>query len=219
MKITRSQTLFAVVAIWSLMLCSVSILPLANAKGAKLLVSWKNPDYSGQKPHRILVIGMSENPEVRADFEDDLSSALANDGLEVLAGNTILFRPHSAELEPDYLRGQIRDFKIDAVLVSRLVKVDKKTTYIPGHSYAVPYGYYHSFYGYYGTVYRQVYTPDYLREDTTVRVETNFYAATPPDGELIWTGTSDSFNPKSAKKVIDGLVKLIVKELTKQNLL
>jgi hypothetical protein len=137
----------------------------------------------------------------------------------VIAGNTILFRPHSAELEPDYLRGQIRDFKIDAVLVLRLVKVDKKTTYIPGHSYAVPYGYYHSFYGYYGAVYRQVYTPDYLREDTTVRVETNFYAATPPDGELIWTGTSDSFNPKSAKKVIDGLVKLIVKELTKQNLL
>jgi hypothetical protein len=40
-----------------------------------------------------------------------------------IAGNPILFRPHSAELEPDYLRGQIRDFKIDSVLVSRLVQV------------------------------------------------------------------------------------------------
>jgi hypothetical protein len=219
MRITRSQTIFAAATIWILMLCSLSVLPVAYAKGAKLIVSWKNPEYSGQKPRRILVIGMSENPEIRADFEDDLSSALATDGLDVIPGNTILFRPHSAELDPDYLRGQIRDFKIDAILVSRLVKVDKKTIYIPGHSYSVPYGYYHSFYGYYGAVYRQVYTPDYLREDTTVRVETNFYAATPPDGELIWTGTSDSFNPKSAKKVIDGLVKMIVKELTKQNLL
>jgi hypothetical protein len=219
MKIPSNRAFIAATVIWSLLFCALAVLPVANAKGAKLLVSWKDPDYSGPKPHRILVIGMSENPEVRADFEDDLSSALENDGLEVIPGNTILFRPHSAELEPDYLRGQIRDFKIDAVLVSRLVKVDKKTTYIPGHSYSVPYGYYHSFYGYYGAVYRQVYTPDYLREDTTVRVETNFYAATPPDGELIWTGTSDSFNPKSAKKVIDGLVKLIVKELTKQNLL
>jgi hypothetical protein len=219
MKITRAQTLFRAAAIWTLILCSLPVLPVANAKGAKLLLSWKNPNYSGSKPRRILVIGMSENPEVRADFEDDLSSALANDGLEVIPGNTILFRPHSAELEPDYLRGQIRDFQIDAVLVSRLVKVDKKTTHIPGHSYVLPYGYYHSFYGYYGAAYRQVYSPDYLREDTTVRVETNFYASTPPDGELIWTGTSDSFNPKSAKKVIDGLVKLIVKELTKQNLL
>jgi len=52
-----------------------------------------------------------------------------------------------------------------------------------------------------------------------VRVETNFYVASSSDGELIWTGTSESFNPKSAKKVINGLVKLIVKELTKQNIL
>jgi hypothetical protein len=219
MKITRSQKLFTAAAIWTLTLCSLAVLPVANGKATKLLASWKNPDYSGSKPRRILVIGMSENPEVRADFEDDLSSALANDGLEVIPGNTILFRPDSAELEPDYLRAQIRDFKIDAVLVSRLVKVDKKTTYIPGHSYVVPYGYYQSFYGYYHTAYRQVYSPDYLREDTTVRVETNFYAANLSDGELIWTGISDSFNPKSAKKVIDGLVKLIVKELTMQNLL
>ena len=62
-------------------------------------------------------------------------------------------------------------------------------------------------------------SPDYLREETTVRVETNFYAASPGDGELIWAGTSDSFSPRSAQKVIDGVVKLIVKELKKQNIL
>jgi hypothetical protein len=219
MKLRSTEDLLATALIWALTFFALAILPVANAKAVKLLMSWKNPDYSGQKPHRILVIGMSENPEIRADFEDDLSSAIANDGLEAVPGNSILFRPRSAELDPDYLKGQIRDFKIDAVLVSRLVKVDKKTTYIPGHSYAVPYAYYRSFYGYYGTVYRQVYSPDYLHEDTTVRVETNFYAPTPADGELIWTGTSDSFNPKSAQKVIDGVVKLIVKELKKQNIL
>lgn len=215
----RLSKIFAGALIWALTFCALAILPVANAKAVKFLMSWKNPAYSGQKPHRILVIGMSENPEIRADFEDDLSSAIASNGLEVIPGNTILFRTHSAELDPDYLKGQVRDFKIDAILVSRLVKVDKKSTHIPGQSYAVPYAYYRSFYGYYGTVYRQVYSPDYLREDTTVRVETNFYAATLPDGELIWTGTSDSFNPKSAQKVIDGLVKLIAKELKKQNIL
>ena len=219
MKLKSTEDLRAVAVICALTFGALAALPVANAKAAKLLVSWKNPDYSGPKPHRILVIGMSENPEVRADFEDDLSSAIANDGLEAIPGNSILLRPHSAELAPDYLRGQIRDFKIDAVLVSRLVKIDKKTTYIPGHAYTVPYAYYRSFYGYYGTIYQQVYSPDYLREDTTVRVETNFYAATAPDGEFIWTGTSDSFNPKSAQKVIDGVVKLIVTELKRQNIL
>jgi hypothetical protein len=215
----RSTNLLAAVLIWALTFGALAILPVANAKAAKLLMSWKNPNYSGQKPHRILVIGMSENPEVRADFEDDFSSAIANDSLEAIPGNSILLRPDSPEVDPDYLKGQIRDFKIDAVLVSRLVKIDKKTTHIPGHTYSVPYTYYRSLYGYYGMVHHQVYSPDYLREDTTVRVETNLYAASPADGELIWTGTSDSFNPKSAQKVIDEVVKLIVKELKKQSIL
>jgi hypothetical protein len=205
--------------IWALGFCALAILPVANAAAAKLIVSWKNPTYSGPKPHRVLVIGMSGNPEVRADFEDDLSTAIKSDGLEPIPGNTIFFRPHSGELDRDYLEGQIRDFKIDAVLISRLVKVDKTITNVPGHSYAVPYAYYRSFYGYYGTVYQQVYTPGYLREDTAVRVETNFYSATPPNEELIWTATSDSFNPKSAQKAINGIVRLIVKELKKQAVL
>jgi hypothetical protein len=219
MKLRSTKNFLAAALISALTFCALAILPVAHAKAVKLLMSWKNPAYSGQKPHRILVIGMSENPEIRTDFEDDLSTALAKDGIEAVPGNSVLLRTHSAELDPDCLKGQIREFKIDAALVSRPVKVDKKTTYIPGHSYAVPYAYYHSFYGYYGTVYRQVYSPDYLREDTTVRIETNLYATTAADGELIWTGTSDSFNPKSAQKIIDGVVKLIAKELKKQKIL
>src|SRR5277367_750366 len=196
----------------------LSACTLAYSK-SKLVMSWKNPSFSGEHFYRILVIGMSEDPVVRLDFEDALAAKLSRDGLEAVPGNSILFRPDSPHLDTDYLKGQIHDHKIDAVIISRLIKFDKKTTFIPGHSYAVPYAYYRSFYGYYGAVYQQVYSPDYLREDTTVRVETNFYSATTGDGELIWTGTSDSFNPKSAQKVIDGLVKLIVKELEKQGVL
>src|SRR5271163_4125728 len=205
--------------IWALTFCALAILPAANAAAAKLIVSWKNPVYSGPKPHRILVLGMSGNPEVRADFEDDLSAAIKADGLEAIPGNTIFFRPHSGELDRQYLEGQIRDFKIDAVLVSRLVKVDKTITNVPGHSYAVPYAYYRSFYGYYGAVYQQVYTPDYLREDTTVRIETGLYSATPPDEDLVWIGYSDAFNPKNADKLIKDEVKLVVQALEKEGIL
>ncbi len=188
---------------------------LANGKSTKLVASWKNPQYSGPTFHRILVIGMSAKPGVRADFEDALSKLVARDGVEAIPGNTILLRPEGTKLDLDYLRTQVKEFKIDAVIVSRLVKVDKNVTYIPGQPY-VPYPYYGSFYGYYGAVYPVVYSPDYLREDTTVRVETNVYAVRGTDGELVWTGVSDTFNPSSADKVIDGLSKLIVKELHKE---
>jgi hypothetical protein len=188
---------------------------LAYSQPTKLTMSWKNPNYSGQPFRRLLVIGMSENPVVRADFEDALSEKIARDGFEAVPGNSILLRPESPELEMDYLKGQIRDHKIDAVIISRLIALDKTTTYVPGHTFGIPYPYYGSFYGYYGSIYRQVYTPDYLREDTTVRIETGFYSATPPE-DLVWIGYSDTFNPKNADKVIAGLVKLIVKQLEKE---
>jgi len=191
---------------------------IANGKSTKLVASWKNPEYSGATFHRILVIGMSAKPGVRADFEDALSKLVAGEGVEAIPGNTILLRPEGTKLDLGYLKTQVKAFKIDAVIVSRLVKVDKDITYIPGQPY-VPYPYYGSFYGYYGAVYPVVYSPDYLREDTTVRVETNVYAVKGADGELVWTGVSDTFNPSSADKVIDGLTKLIVKELRKNAVL
>ena len=188
---------------------------LADGKSTKLVTSWKNPEYSGPAFHRILVLGMSAKPGVRADFEDALSKLVTGDGVEAVPGNTILLRPEGSKLDINYLKTQVKEFRIDAVIVSRLVKVNKSITYVPGQPY-MPYPNYGSFYGYYGAVYPVVYSPDYLREDTTVRVETNVYAVTSGEGQLVWTGVSDTFNPSSADKVIDALSKLIVKELQKE---
>jgi len=196
-----------------------AVATLADGRSTKLVASWKNPEYSGPRFHRILVLGMSAKPGVRADFEDALSKLVARDGVEAVPGNTILLRPEGTQLDMNYLKTQIKEFKVDAVIVSRLVKVETKTTYIPGQAYVVPYPYYRSFYGYYGTLYPVVYSPDYLSEDTTVRVETNVYATNTPDGELVWTGISDTFNPRSADKAIDGVSKLLVKELQKEGVL
>jgi hypothetical protein len=66
-----------------------------------------------------------------------------------------------------------------------------------------------------GAVYPVVYDPGYTREYTTVRVETNVYATSQPDGDLVWTSVGDSFNPKSAKKVADGLVREVPKQMEK----
>ncbi len=190
----------------------------ANAKSTKLVASWKNPQYSATKFHRVLVLGMSAKPGTRADFEDALSKLVASTGVEAVPGNTILLRPEGTQLNLDYLKTQVKTFKIDAVIVSRLVKVDKNVTYIPGGPYLMP-PYYGSFYGYYSNIYPVVYSPDYLRTDTTVRVETNVYAVDSGEGQLLWSGVSDTFNPRSVEKAIDGLSKLIVKELQKDAIL
>jgi hypothetical protein len=191
-----------------------------SGKSVKMISSWFNPNYRGQTFHKILVIGVAQNPEVRADFEDGMAAQIARTGIETIPGNHILLRPDpNVKIDMDYLRGQIRDNHIDAVVVSRLLNVDKKVTVVPSSTYMAPYPYYYSFYGYLGAVYPMIYDPGYTRQDTTVSVETNVYATSKPDGDLVWTGLSKSFNPKSAKKVADGLVKELPKQMEKDGLL
>jgi hypothetical protein len=187
---------------------------LASGKSSKLVMSWKNPNYSaGRKFQRVLALGLSDKTGVRADFEDALAAQLTETGLETIPGNTILLRPEGTQFDLNYLKIQIRDNKIDAVVVSRLIKDEKTVTYVPGTAYVAPFPYYNTFYGYYGAVYPMVYSPDYLREDRKVRIETNFYVISSQEGELVWTGVTDTFNPSKPRKAINGLVKLVVKQM------
>ncbi len=203
-----------------LSLLLLAVLAAISGKSVKIITSWFNPNYEGHTFHKILVIGVARNLEVRADFEDAMAAQIARPGIETIPGNHILMRPDpDVKLDLDYLRGQIYDNHIDAVVVSRLLNVDKKVTYVPSSTYIAPYPYYYSFYGYVGAVYPLVYDPGYTREDTTVSVETNVYATNKPDGDLVWNGVSKSFNPKSAKKMADGLVKEVPKQMEKDGLL
>jgi len=193
---------------------------LGNCKSTKLVASVKSPTYAGQRFQRVLVIGMSNDPAIRDDFEDAMANALKREGVHAIPGHNILLRPKSAAMIPDYLKEQIKEHNIDAVITSRLVGVKTDVTYIPGQAYSVPYPYYNSFYGYYGAIYPRVYAPDYLREDKTVRVETNLYGTSTPEGELVWSGISETFNPnpKKVDKAISAVVQVVVQELEKEGI-
>jgi hypothetical protein len=182
-------------------------------KSSHVVMSWRNPNAPAQQFRRVLALGLSEKTAIRADFEDALAAQLEATGRQAIPGNTILLRPEGAQLSLNYLRTQVRDNQIEAVVVSRLIKVEKTVTYIPGGPSFVPYPYYGTFYGYYGSVYPMVYSPDYLREEKKVRIETNLYLLSEGDGVLVWTGITDTFNPTDVDKAIGKLVKLLVKQM------
>jgi hypothetical protein len=194
---------------------------LASGKSSKLVMSWKNPAYVHSKAFsRVLALGLSDKARVRADFEDALAAQLAGTGVETIPGNTILLRPEGSHLDLQYLKTQVRENKLDAVVVSRLIKVDNTVTYVPGTSYVPPpLPYYGTFYGYYGAVYPVVYTPGYLKEEKKVRIETNLYVISSGEGELVWTGITDTFNPSDVNKAIDRLVKLVIKQMQRDGAL
>ena len=193
---------------------------LGNCKSTKLVASVKSPTYAGQRFQRVLVIGMSNDPAIRTDFEGAMADALKAAGVHGIPGYNILLRTKSTAADPNYLKEQIKEHNIDAVIVSRLVSVKNDVTYIPGQAYTMPFPYYSSFDGYYGAISPRVYSPDYLREDRTVRVETNLYGTTTPQGEFVWTGISETFNPdpKKVDKAINAVVQVVVQELKKEGI-
>jgi len=192
---------------------------LAFGKSSHVVMSWRNPNAPAKQFRRVLALGLSEKTAVRADFEDALAARLEETGRQAISGNAILLRPEGTQLSLDYLRAQVRDNQIEAVVVSRLIKVEKKVTYIPGEPSFVPYPYYGTFYGYYGSVYPIVYSPDYLREEKKVRIETNLYLLSEGDGVLVWTGITDTFDPTDVDKAIGKLVKLLVKQMQSDGVL
>ena len=194
---------------------------LLFGSSTKLAMSWKNPSYSPTKKlHRVLALGFSNRVEIRADFEDALAAELASKGFEAVAGNTILLRPQGTKLDLNYLKEQIQANQIEAVVVSRLIQVDTTVTHVPGAEYVVPFPYYNTFYDYYGTLYPVVCSPDYLEKEKKVRVETNVYSVNgETDGQLIWTGMTDTLNRSDVHKTIHGLVNLVVTRMQKEEAL
>ncbi len=178
------------------------------------------PAYTGTKKfHRVLALGLSDNTVVRANFEDELASELGTQEMEAIPGNAILLRPEGTHFDLDYLKTQIREHRIDAIVVSRLIHVEITSSYVPGTQYVPPYPYYSSFYGYYGAVYPVVYSPGYLKEEKKVRVETNVYATSSTEGELVWTCVTDTFNPSNETKAIERLVKVVAKQIKNEGIL
>lgn len=190
------------------------LVTLAAGRSGKLVMSWKNPAYTGTKRfHRVLTLGLSDNTTIRADFEDELASQLRTSEIEAVPGNAILLRPEGTHFDLDYLKTQIREHGIDAIVASRLINVEITATYVPGAADTPPYPYYNTFYGYYGAVYPAVYSSSYLKQEKKVRIETNLYATSSTEGELVWTCVTDSFNPSSERKTIEQLVKVVARQM------
>jgi hypothetical protein len=182
------------------------------------MVSWKNPNYSGGHFKNILVLALNGKSEGRLEFEDLLAAAIARPGIQATQSYVFLARPDSTPIDVNDLKAVIREQKFDAIVVARLTRRETKNTYVPGEVYT-PFPNYGTFYGYYGAMYPIVYSPGYLQKESIAQVETNFYSTAKPDGELVWTGTTNAFDAHSPMKVIKKLVGVVIKELEKQNVI
>ena len=210
MTFTRNTT--ARIRSLAIVLIASCALSLACSTKAKLFATWKEPNTSAGPFQKVAAIALTANEETRKIAEDEFVRRLGKNTAGV-SSYSILTEADEADVEK--VVAKLRTADVDAVAVMRLIEEENSVVYDPGSFYRPSY----SFNSFYGGVYSAYHDPGYLTTEVAVRVETALYSIGGAKEELVWTGYSESLNPKSAQTVIDDVTRLVVRELQLEKIL
>lgn len=185
------------------------------ATQTKLTDVWKSDSATGAMSN-ILVIAIAKDQARRRTFEDAFVVSLTDKGVQ--AESSYLLLPDEEELTKESIQASIKGRSFQGVIVTRLLGIDNKETYVPPRSYTAPVYRGMGLYGYYGQTFQVVTEPGYTVQSQEVRLETNLYRA--DNAELVWAANSGTLNPASpedgirsvtdrltSRLVADGMIK------------
>jgi len=187
---------------------------LISCASTQVTGAWKDADYN-KKLSNVLVIGVSDNTTARRMYEDTLVSKFREHGIKAVSAAAII--PSDNDLNKEGIKTAIEGKGFDAVIITRLIRLQSETQYVPPTNYVTSGPHYGSMYGYYDSVYGMAYDPGYMVDVTIASLETNIYETA---GEkLIWSMTTESFAPDQLDKIISELESLIFNKLSKDGLI
>jgi hypothetical protein len=185
------------------------VLGAAGCSSTKVVSRWENPQYVPAHFNRILVIGVSREASVRRAFEDAFVARLKAEGVHAIPSYVVI--PEEGQVDESRLQQATRQANADAVLMTRLLRVERKTEvtsgyYSPPSAPLGPYPWYSDrWLGYYDPP--QIYQYDvYISETSLYDVRTN---------QLVWSGTVQTATPGDLNKEIQRYVATVMKALKK----
>ena len=83
-----------------------------------------------------MVIGVSKQPSIRRTFEDQFVTKLKAAGVDAVP--SYLYIPEDGQVDEGRLQAAVKQAGADAVIITRLVRVEKKTEVSPGFYQPAP---------------------------------------------------------------------------------
>lgn len=177
---------------------------------------WRAPDWPGSFTH-IVIFGMSKRPGVRRAFESHMAAALAERGVQATPSFQLF--PGDGELHDEDIARELARRGIDGAMIVRLVAIDREQRFVGGWT-PYPYGMFgphYGFYGHYHGAWAMMYSPGYVVDYEVFTVETNLYDVA--SSELVWSGLSETFDPRNVEQAIRSYTRAMVKALRQTDLL
>ena len=190
----------------------VASLLLGGCAATQIVNQWSNPSYGAASFRRIMVIGVSKQPSIRRTFEDEFVGRLKAAGTDAVPGYE--FIPEDVQVEESRLARAVKQAGADAMITTRLVRVERQAEYIPGTFGPYP-GF--GFYRWYSSAWVGFYEPPRLRFYDIYISETSLYDVR--NDRLVWSGIAKTTKLDDIRSEIREFVDVVIAALHEKNLL
>jgi len=189
-----------------MILAAGTAMTLASAcTTTRLETAWTDPRAPRVNLDKVAVVAMTGTETTRRIAEDALAAKLQ--GVEAVPSYNIL--PSSALADEVALRQQMKARGFDGVVLLRVLSIQEEPRYRPA-----PLG---GFYSYYDYTYPAMARYEYSGSTTVVRMETTVYSLR-DGGQLVWSGVTQSAEPRSLKSTVNGIADVVSKAMRKHQL-
>jgi hypothetical protein len=182
---------------------------------------WKNDEWKGEKPKKVLVIALVPDAGTREDLEDQFVVYMRQHDIRAFASRN--FIPTFKDVSADSVKEVMAREGIQAVITMRAVDVGagQHSYFSDWYSHSSMW-YYDSFYNYWNEASIGVFTPTDAPKGTTdyltVKVETNMYSID-SGGTLVYSGLTSAVTSRRMGETMTGYAEKLTKRLQRYNLL
>ncbi len=177
----------------------------------KIVHSWRDPDVSidTMRSKKFVFAALIKNDNIRRRTEDLMTIYFPKKAI-----------PSYKELNTDTLGSslefyneQLKNRGFDAVVILRLVHVDKTHPYVHGIYPA----YYNNWKDFYNYAWHSYYNPGTYVVQKTYFVEVNVYSLL--RNKLVWSGTTSTINPSGSDNLFDNVITTISDKMKQEGFL
>jgi hypothetical protein len=159
-----------------------------------------------------VVLGISKEATLRRSFEDEFAAQLRANGIEAVP--SYQFIPEDGPAPEARLLKVVKQTGADAAIMTRLVRIERRTQVTPGYYNAYPaYG----FYRWYSAGWTGFYEPPRVYNYDVYTSETSLYDLN--RDRMVWAGTAQTTDPGDIRKEIKNYVQIVIEALKENGLL
>jgi hypothetical protein len=183
------------------------------SSNAKMVHSQTTPEFKPGTVRKVYIVGVAEDKGLRRKYEDAFVADLKKRDLD--AGVSYEMVPDLSKVDKEAVAASLRKEGYSHVLVTRIVRIEDKETYVPPSTMSVGVGGYPGYYGgwypYMSMSYGYVTSPGYTTIQRQVGLETNIYDL--GNEKMIYTGMTDVFAGEETGSRVVEFIETVVWDL------